>query len=160
MTDVATRLMAQAALTSAPDTLVSAEEVAMLLELELAYVIDRVPEGVRRGRASWSAWRLTLGFDAEPEERAPEAVLLPESRPFTTWRAIARVVGVSHDTLLRRRKAVGDTTPPRFPNREAVRAWWEALHSPAPTSTRGKPKSPPARGLTLADVRGQKHGKR
>lgn len=150
MTEITARLIAQAALTSAPDTLVSAEEVSLLLGLKPGYAVEHTPESAKAGRATWSAWRMALGFD-EPDE--DDSDIIPKSeRPLTTWNAVARVVGVSHDTLQRRRRAVGDNTPPRFPNREAVRVWWEALHSPAPTQSRTKPK-PKAQGLTLADVR-------
>lgn len=53
-----------------------------------------------------------------------------ESFPITTWRGAARVLGVSEDTLARKRAAAGDDTPPYFADEASARAWYTALVAP------------------------------
>ena len=51
-----------------------------------------------------------------------------------TWRACARVLSMSEDTLQRHRTRFGDQTPtpPWFRDEEAVIAWDAAMRAPAP----------------------------
>jgi hypothetical protein len=52
--------------------------------------------------------------------------------PLTTWRAIAQAVGVSEDTLARRRGDAADQTAPYFVDAQAARAWYQGLLAPKP----------------------------
>lgn len=53
-----------------------------------------------------------------------------------TWRAVAAALGVSEDTVGRRRKEHHDATPCHFADEDEIRDWWRALHAPAPTPSR------------------------
>lgn len=53
-----------------------------------------------------------------------------ERLPLTTWRAIAAAVGISEDTLARKRAAAKDHTQPWFADAEAVREWYAGLLAP------------------------------
>ncbi len=89
--------------------------------------------------------------------RAEIAALRAEQhpRPVTSWRGVAEVVGVSEDTVARRRRQTGDRTRPWFSDPSAVREWWAELHAgpstPAPTPTRRRSTSSckPARTTAL-----------
>lgn len=126
MTDLAARLTARAALTSAPGTLVSAEEVAEVEGIDPAEVERAVPAGLRRGRAPYSAWLRALGYDS--------------TGPITTWVQAAAVLGVSHDTVSRRRREARHTGRPYWTSAEDLREWWRDLQAPRP--------APPARRRT------------
>lgn len=56
--------------------------------------------------------------------------------PITTWTAVARVLGVSVDTLARRRTSCTGRRP-WFADEDEVRAWWRALLE------EGSPPDPP-----------------
>ena len=71
----------------------------------------------------------------------------PVSRPITSWRAAADVLGVSEDTLKRHRKAAGlpmrAAKRPWFASADEVIAWYRTLRpapetasTPAPTRRR------------------------
>jgi hypothetical protein len=47
--------------------------------------------------------------------------------PITTWKAAARALGISEDTLCERRKAAGDRSRPWWPSPEALREWFREL---------------------------------
>lgn len=73
--------------------------------------------------------------------------------PITTWRAVADVLGVSHDTLLRRRRDGGVTLrKPWFRDAQACREWFAGLGTEQPDE-RPPPRMPHATGLTLAEFR-------
>lgn len=68
-----------------------------------------------------------------------------------SWRAVAVVLGVSEDTVLRARRRAGVLgDPASFESAAAVRAWWDALISPQRPSTQGP---------TLSETRGGRHGR-
>ncbi|MEQ1569577.1 MAG: hypothetical protein ABMA64_28325 [Myxococcota bacterium] len=50
--------------------------------------------------------------------------------PLTTWRAVAAAVGVSEDTIARKRSAAKDESQPWFEDAEAARDWYAALLQP------------------------------
>jgi hypothetical protein len=54
--------------------------------------------------------------------------------PITTWKAAARVLGISEDTLSQRRRAAGDRSRPWWSNADATRAWFEALKEARPSA--------------------------
>lgn len=60
----------------------------------------------------------------------------------TTWLAVAQVLGISHDTLIRRRKRHGDRTgrSPWFRDHEEVIAWYRALTAPPPAPEAKRPR--------------------
>lgn len=63
-------------------------------------------------------------------------------RPLTSWRAIARALGVSEATLHRRRRDTGDRAPAWFRDADAAAAWWLDLHrEPDAAPTSRKPRS-------------------
>lgn len=58
------------------------------------------------------------------------------SAPITTWQATAKVLGISYDTLWRRRKKYAHRDPfddAHFRNEDEVWAWWRALTAKAAT---------------------------
>jgi hypothetical protein len=73
--------------------------------------------------------------------RAEIAALRPavRLRPITSWRGVAEVVGVSEDTVARRRREAGDRTRAWFADDEAVRAWWWGLHAGRRRAPSNKP---------------------
>lgn len=52
--------------------------------------------------------------------------------PVTSWRAAARVLHVSEDTIARVRRAAGDTRRPWWRDAVALVEWWEGLVVGAP----------------------------
>lgn len=60
--------------------------------------------------------------------------------PLTTWRAIAAVIGVSEDTLSRRRADAADRTAPYFVDTEAAQRWYRELIAPKPRAERAPRK--------------------
>lgn len=128
MSPATDRLVALAAVTGEPDTLVSAAEVALLLELEIEHVEQHAPAGAHLGRAPWSAWLAELGFGVD------------ERGPLTTWKQVAVAVGVSHDTVTDRRRKVGHTDPPHFDDAAAARTWWRGLTSSKPKPPKARPR--------------------
>lgn len=58
--------------------------------------------------------------------------------PLTTWRAVAQAVGVSEDTLARKRAAAGDASPPWFEDAEAARRRYAGLLAPKRPAKRRK----------------------
>lgn len=71
------------------------------------------------------------------------------SEAITSWRAAAAVLGVSYDTLWRRRKKRGDTMEtPWWASADEVRTWWRALIAPLPAARRA-PKKPASKVRTL-----------
>jgi hypothetical protein len=54
----------------------------------------------------------------------------PRARPLTSWRAVAAALGVSEDTVLRRRRAVRDASAPWFRDADAAIAWWQKVRTP------------------------------
>lgn len=80
--------------------------------------------------------------------------------PVTSWRAAAAALGISEDTIHRRRREIGDDRKkPYFDDIAAVRRWYaRALGggpSPAPTSRPSRPAK--TSGLTLADLKARKN---
>ena len=61
---------------------------------------------------------------------------LEEEAPLTSWKEIAGAIGVSQDTVARRRADSADQTPPYFVTTEAARNWYRSLLEP-----KVKPKS-------------------
>lgn len=53
-------------------------------------------------------------------------------QPITSWKAAAAALGVSEDTLSRRRRERDPAARPYFDNADDLRAWWKALIAPAP----------------------------
>ena len=90
--------------------------------------------------------------------------------PVTSWVAVARAVGISVDTLLRRRKEWGVAArKPHFDEADDAGRWYRRCEhrgtgqeprSPEPRAPRRRrPKSKGTRGTTLADLRAES-GKR
>lgn len=90
----------------------------------------------------------------------------PGSAPLTSWASVARAVGVSLDTLSRRRKAWGFADPrPYFVTAEDAKVWYRRGESgklsPTPAAgakagaRRPTPSSAGTAGTTLADLRAQ-----
>ncbi len=73
------------------------------------------------------------------------------SRPVTRWADVALVLGVSYDTVWRRRRQAGSHKRLPFRNVDAVWAWWDSLgEEPAPTDPAPAiPKTP--RGPRVLD---------
>jgi hypothetical protein len=118
---IAARLSARASLHASPGTPVTADEVA--------YVLDTPPDVVRMWAPGvevmpWSAW--LLAWAGELHEQ-PEAY-----RPVTSWREVAAILRVSHDTVARRRGPDAAKGRPWFGSADDVREWWRALITPAP----------------------------
>lgn len=70
-------------------------------------------------------------------------------KPITTWQAVAKVLGISYDTLWRRRREFASRDPfdrAHFRDEDEVWAWWRALTAkpaqPAPKA-RSKKQPPP-----------------
>jgi hypothetical protein len=74
---------------------------------------------------------------AELDRRLPE----PVDGPLTTWKRIARALGVSHDTLTKRRQESKDHHRPWFPDVEAARLWYDGLLQPKPARKRAPKKA-------------------
>lgn len=104
---------------------------------------------------------------ASPPPEAPPVLAAQNADaaggPLTTWAAVARAVGVSGDTLARRRSEWGITSPkPFFKSIEEAREWYRAGGSgiarhnrPSPSAkARGRMAAIPGatRGTTLADL--------
>lgn len=63
----------------------------------------------------------------------------PVLTAIASWRAVARILKVSEDTVARHRKARGDRlAEPWFEDADAVVAWWRALHEPPPLRRTGR----------------------
>ena len=93
----------------------------------------------------------------------------PSVRPLTTWGEVAEAVGVSEDTLARRRRRWKVADPrPHFDDADAARAWYRKREFPppvveaparkaparkAPTPFVATPSAAPTTGLTLAELR-------
>lgn len=87
----------------------------------------------------------------------------PQSSPITTWRAVAEALGVSEQTVHRRRRGAGDTTKkPHFDDIAGARRWWGRIigRAPVPTTSPASSRRPsahqPAGGTTLADLKAKK----
>lgn len=73
---------------------------------------------------------------------------LDPTRPVTSWTAVAAVLGRSHDTVWRRRRAAGDKRRPDFRDHDEVWAWWRSLGAepelaappPSPRRSPGGPR--------------------
>ncbi|MCB9672368.1 MAG: hypothetical protein H6734_23020 [Alphaproteobacteria bacterium] len=88
-----------------------------------------------------------------PVDRVAEvATVLDAPRsaaPLTTWREVADAVGVSEDTLLRKRRKAGSSQVAWFATEHEAREFWKRLTQPDASQR-------PA-GRTLSDVqRGRK----
>jgi hypothetical protein len=59
--------------------------------------------------------------------------------PLTTWRAIAQAIGVSEDTLARRRSDAADRAAPYFVDAQAARDWYQGLLAPR-SQEKAKPR--------------------
>ncbi len=100
---------------------------------------------------------------ADVAEEAPH-VEGESSGPVTSWAAVARAVGISNDTLTRRRKAWGvEAAKPNFDSTDDARGWYRSCEhrgtgleprTRAPRAPRhSKPMKQGTRGTTLADLR-------
>jgi hypothetical protein len=95
----------------------------------------------------------------------PSPVLgAPSVSPLTTWGEVAEAIGVSEDTLARRRRRWKVPGPrPHFDDADAARAWYRTREFPppvveaparkAPTPFVARPSAAPTTGLTLAELR-------
>jgi len=52
--------------------------------------------------------------------------------PITTWNGVAQVLGLSPDTVARRRAKLGCKRIAWFRDSDAVEAWWLVLNEPPP----------------------------
>lgn len=89
-----------------------------------------------RRRAEHRA-RLLAGQASDLGPQTPDA-----PRPLTSWREVARAVGVSTTTLRRARHARQDRTAPWFENSGAARHWYASLLAPPPTRKPGRNRAP------------------
>lgn len=75
---------------------------------------------------------------------------VPRGGPITSWRRVASVLGVSDDTVGRRRKERRDVTPCHFADEREVREWWLALNAAvAPTGRAPRARSSRSEGGPL-----------
>lgn len=119
----------------------------------LGFEPSRQPKLDAHSLAPWSAW---LGVLDAPGPLVED--MKPAEGPITTWRRVAEVLGVSHDTVSRLRTARGDRRRPWFATADTVREWWAALQvepTPTPPTRAQRSQTQPAepRGKTLADLR-------
>lgn len=90
------------------------------------------------------------------------AAAAPAEAPLTSWSAIAAACGVSDDTLARRRRARGDTSPPWFESPAAAREWYSDLVGAHPSPAARTPRRPRREGTggavgpTLAERRAER----
>lgn len=91
------------------------------------YRWGQITAAVERGRASPS------------RERALDQPA-PDGSPIAHWRDAARVLGISEDTLARRRKGKDPDRACYFDNAAELRAWWRGLVVPVVVA---KPTRPP-----------------
>ncbi|MCA9491742.1 MAG: hypothetical protein KC621_17545 [Myxococcales bacterium] len=78
-----------------------------------------------------------LAAAAELLERGQGAVQARANQPLTSWSAVADAVGVSVDTLLRRRREHGiRERRPWFGSEREAREWYAALGRAPPLSRR------------------------
>lgn len=94
----------------------------------------------------WPAWAAVAGDvcpvctttaavdEMEARMRMLVADLIPT--PLASWKTIAVAVGVSYETLHRRRREAEDETEPYFLSAEDARAWYRKLVAPAPKPAR------------------------
>lgn len=73
---------------------------------------------------------------------------LDPNQPVTNWRAVARVLGLSYDTVWRRRREHGSQRKPHFQNAGEVWEWWRKLEPPEPPAPPPRPSSGQGRKLT------------
>jgi hypothetical protein len=59
--------------------------------------------------------------------------------PAHSWRAVAAILGLSEDTIARRRKKGCDATPCHFIDAQEIRDWWRTLNAP-PAATPARPR--------------------
>lgn len=111
------------------------------------------------------ARRTSVGTAMEAGEIGPgRALTMPSARPLTSWGDVAAAIGISEDTLARRRRRwnVGRGRP-NFDDVEAARVWYRRLECPPPVVEPPVRRAPPApatrassgasQGLTLAELR-------
>ena len=115
--------------------------------------------------ASWFAPTAVGDVPTAPHIAAvsPARPQPPASSPVTSWASVARTVGVSLDTLSRRRRAWGISDPrPYFVTGEEAKAWYRRGESgklsrttiavAKPATRRPTPSSAGTAGTTLADL--------
>lgn len=83
-----------------------------------------------------------------------EAVRGSSGGPYTSWRSVAAVVGVSEDTVGRHRRRYQDATPCHFIDEDEIRVWWRAMHTPKPKKAAPRRKVAAHRHEGPLDVRG------
>ena len=103
--------------------------------------------------------------DDDDDDGDDDPVDAAAAGPVATWRAVAHAVGVSVDTLRRRRKKWGtEARKPHFNNADDARDWWRKCEhrgvglvprSPPPRRAprRAGPSAQGTVGLTLAAVK-------
>jgi hypothetical protein len=130
---------------SPPDRLLlSAAETAAALpgseDAAVAWLEANVPP-LRRDVAGEAVyrWADVLHVLEGPAPTAPTAAPIASiaQSPVTSWRAVAKVLGVSEDTVARHRREYDDRRAERwFGDADSVRAWWRQLHEPPPLRRR------------------------
>lgn len=127
-----------ATLPAALPPFVTAELAAGALGLDLETVerwADEAPPGTPGaplGRGVARRWETARLVEWSAACAAWErGVRLPDvEAPVTTWRNAALLLGVSEDTLKRRREQAGVRARPWWPNGQALREWWVQLSAP------------------------------
>lgn len=114
------RLMAGQAVSSAK---LEAMAGAMGVSLDIAAVVTHQVLGQVRQELARTTPRASATNGSVPHGAA-----VPRTGPVSGWAEAARLLGISDDTLLRRRKAAQDTTRwPWWCSIEALHAWYVAI---------------------------------
>lgn len=66
-----------------------------------------------------------------------------QSKPITRWKEVAAILGVSEDTVARRRAEKDGKRPCFFLGAAEVQAWWRGLLEPVPVKPRRMSKPSP-----------------
>jgi hypothetical protein len=107
--------------------------------------------------------RLDALTQSKPPAAGVSAEPKPRDGPVTSWAAVARAVGLSEDTIGRRREEWGiEEEKPHFDNSDEARRWFRKCEhrgagmeprTPAPRAPRTpRPSARGTKGTTLADL--------
>lgn len=130
-------VLLRATLAQAPDTLLRTEEAVRALPMD--------EEDAR----NWLARQSTIGMAGVYRWGDLQAALVGQSdqqvkdRAVHTWKEAARLLGVSEDTLARRRKKFDPEAQAYFASTHELKTWYGSLRPKSPKSRRRPRKAPP-----------------